>query len=296
MILCGMCLRSCWGRSHEAWTRPTERGSRHACSMAGCLIFLISAGTFLLCRRTNVCALTCVRSFWMERAIPSSQIPERETNRTAVISAILHAAFFIASLMIIPILAPSARIPNPFGPDEPSRRFFLENSSLIRLSDWLQLVSALCLVVLGCVWRRSYRESDKAQRATRFAVIGSAGSAVFLSLAAITSWALASPEAVDPGSAFRTLQFLPFLFGGPAWAAFFAMFMLGVTQASSGLLSKWMLWSGYGLTTTSVIATLVLITLAAAPFLPLTRFLGFVWLIAATILLNRAGRAQVSYR
>lgn len=222
----------------------------------------------------------------MEPATLRVESSERDTNRTAVVLALLHAILFLASLVIIPILAPSARIPNPFGPDEPSRRFFIENAAAIRLSDWLQLASAGCLAALGCVWPRSVQESRQTRRTTNLIAAGSIGSALFLALAAFTSWSLASPGTLDPGSSFRALQFLPFLFGGPGWAAFFALFLFGITQASAGRLPRWMLWLGYGLSVTSALATLVLLTLAAAPFLPLTRFLAFLWLIAA-VLWNR---------
>ena len=218
----------------------------------------------------------------------------RETNRAAIVLAVLHAGFFIVSLVLIPVLAPSAKIPNPFGPDESSRRFFLENAVAIRWSDWLQLASAVCLAALGCVWPRSVQDSHQSRGATNLMMAGSLGSAVLLALAAFTSWSLASPGAVDPGSAFRNLQFLPFLLGGPGWAAFFTLFLLGAARSSARGIPRWMQWSGYGLSLTASLSTLVLITLGAAPFLPLTRFIGFLWLIGAAALLSRARRSAGS--
>lgn len=154
----------------------------------------------------------------------------------------------------------------------------------------LQLASAVCLAALGSVWHRRPEESYSAHRAVNFTIAGSLCSAVLLALAAITSWSLASPGVVGPGSAFRTLQFLPFLFGGPGWAAFFALFMLGVSRATANRVPKWIEWPGYGLSITSAFATFALITLAAAPFLPLTRFRAFLWLIAAAVFMNRSSK------
>lgn len=224
----------------------------------------------------------------MEHTALHTSNPSRETNRTAVVFAVLHAAFFIASLAVIPVLAPSARIPNPFGPDEPSRRFFLDNAFAIRWSDWLQLASAVCLAALGCVWFEPHQQSECSTHSNRNLIVaGSLSSAAFLMLSAITSWALASPGTTDPGAAFRSLQFLPFLFGGPGWSAFFALFLFGASRSGVGHLPRWMVRTGYGLSVTAVLATLVLIALTAAPFLPLTRFLSFVWLIVATTLLRK---------
>jgi hypothetical protein len=219
-----------------------------------------------------------------------SQVSEYESNRPAVVFGIMHAVLFIASLIVIPALAPSARIPNPFGPDEPSRHFFLENAAVIRLSDWLQLASAMCLALLGCVWSKPQQLSASTHTTRSLIFGGSLGSAALLTLAAVTSWSLASPGGADPGAAFHALQFLPFLLGGPGWAAFFAVFMLGVSRASVGRIPSWLVWTGYGLSITSALATMVLITLAAAPFLPLTRFIGFLWLITAATLLSSASK------
>ena len=97
------------------------------------------------------------------------------------------------------------------------------------------------------------------------------------------AWALASPGAVEPGSAFRTLQFLPFLMGGPGWAGFFALLMAGAALGGSGELPRWAVWIGYFLALISALATLVLLTIDAAPCLPVARFLGFVWLIYAAV-------------
>jgi hypothetical protein len=118
---------------------------------------------------------------------------------------------------------------------------------------------------------------------------GSIGAASLLSLGALFSWALASPRAVDPGSAFRTLQFLPFLLGGPGWAGFFALFLIGVARNRAISMPRWARWIGYSLSLTSGLATLVLITISAAPLLPISRFLGFIWLILITSLLFRKG-------
>ncbi|MBE7159087.1 MAG: hypothetical protein INR62_11770 [Rhodospirillales bacterium] len=220
----------------------------------------------------------------MAEQLVQSRVDAAEPTRVPLVLAILHAVFFLGSLVVVPVLAPSASIPNPFGPDEPSRRFFLENASTIRLSDWLQLASAVCLAALACAWPRSLQGSGTSHKAGHLTLAGGLGAAVLLALAAGTSWSLASPGSADPGPAFRVLQFLPFLLGGPGWAAFFALFMVGAAQSSAGRIPRWMLWSGYGLVLTSGLATLVLLTLAAAPLLPVTRFLGFLWLIAAALL------------
>ena len=108
-----------------------------------------------------------------------------------------------------------------------------------------------------------------------------------LALAALSSWALASPGAIDPGMAFRALQFMPFLLGGPGWAGFFALFLAGVTMGAKDFMPRWTLWSGYFLSFVPAFATLVLVTIGAAVCLPVARFLGFMWLIVVGVYIDR---------
>lgn len=210
-------------------------------------------------------------------------------TRIAVLFAVLYAAFLIASLVVVPILAPGAKIPNPFGSDDASRTFFLNNSGAIRVSDFLQLASAVCLAALGATISTAYTPSTRTgtSMAAGLTLLGSIAAAVLLAIAALCSWALASPGAVDLGSAFRTLQFLPFLMGGPGWAGFFALMLAGVALGGIGALPRWVVWAGYFLSVVSAVATLVMLTINAAVCLPIARFLGFVWLILAAMYLTR---------
>ena len=210
----------------------------------------------------------------------------REGSRAAVVFSVLYAVTCIASLFSVPIMAPGARIPNPFGPDDLSRTFYLHSAEAVRMTAFLQLLSALCLAALAAVI--SGTQKNRASSASSaLTMLGGGGGGVLLALTALCSWAIASPGAVDPGAAFRTLQFLPFLFGGPGWAGFFCLFMAGVVMGGSGVLPRWLSSSGYFLSAVSGLAMLTLLTIGAAVCLPIARFLGFLWLIAATTVLAR---------
>lgn len=207
--------------------------------------------------------------------------------RFAVLFAVLYCVFFIASLIAVPALAPGARIPNPFGPNGPSLAFLLQASSAIRVSAFLQILSACSLAALTATLARIGKSLRPTSAASTFTLVGGVGSALLLALTALFSWALACPGCVDPGPAFRSMQFVPFLLGGPGWAGFFAIFLAGVSALGAGKLPRWVTGFGYFLAIVSALATLVLITIFASPCLPIARFLGFLWLILVAILLLR---------
>ena len=54
--------------------------------------------------------------------------------------ALLHVLLFVASMVVIPVLAPGAKIPNRFGPESASRDFFLNHGNAIRVSAFLSAV------------------------------------------------------------------------------------------------------------------------------------------------------------
>jgi len=207
-------------------------------------------------------------------------------RKILIVFAALHFAFFFASLIAIPILAPGSRIPNPFGSDAQMRTFFLTAASAIRLSDFLQFASALCLAVLSALLSDVFASANR-RLSSRLILAGGLGAAIVLSLSALFSWTIVSPGTTDLGPALHAFQFLPFLFGGPGWAGFFAIFLAGLSIGTRGVLPRWLTGTGLFLCCVSALATPVLLTILVSPSLPIARFLGFIWLIIATIYLAR---------
>jgi hypothetical protein len=195
-----------------------------------------------------------------------------------IVAAVSHFAFFLASILAIPLLARGSRIPNPFGLDADTRAFLHTAAAAVRVADFLQLASALCLAVLGALLAERLR-STRTYPSPSLTLIGSLGAAAMLSVSALTSWAMAAPGTTDWGLSFHSLQFLPFLFGGPGWAGFFAIFLASASAGATGHVPGWMTASGYALASVSALATVTLLTIFASPCLPIARFLGFVWLI-----------------
>jgi len=65
---------------------------------------------------------------------------------------------------------------------------------------------------------------------------------------------------------------------------------VSVSAGLSGLLPRWTLWFGLAIAAAGELSSLSLLFAPAALLLPLTRFPGLVWLIAAGFLLPRAAK------
>ncbi|MFC5862505.1 hypothetical protein ACFPT7_09410 [Acidicapsa dinghuensis] len=217
--------------------------------------------------------------------------PAKRPAKTLIILASLHFLFFFASLIAIPILAPGSRIPNPFDNNAEMHTFFQTASAAIRVSDFLQLASALCLAALSPLLSDVFAQSDR-RSSSWLTLAGGLGAAIMLALSALFSWSIVSPGATDLGPALHSFQFIPFLLGGPAWAGFFALFLAGISIGAHNLLPRSLQRAGLFLSFVSALATPVLLSIIFAPCLPIARFLGFIWLIAVSIyLVRRPARA-----
>jgi hypothetical protein len=79
------------------------------------------------------------------------------------------------------------------------------------------------------------------------------------------------------------LHFFSFLFGGTGFAFTFGLLVAGVSVTSyfTRLLPRWVIWFGLFIAAAGELSTLSLVSYYATIFIPITRFGGFVWLIAA---------------
>jgi len=90
----------------------------------------------------------------------------------------------------------------------------------------------------------------------------------------------------------RGLYYLQFGFGGPGYTVPFGLLLGGVSiTASFGkLLPKWIIVRGPLLAITAELSWMKLVIPKPITLIPLTRFVGFIWLIAAGFCLPKSNR------
>ena len=96
----------------------------------------------------------------------------------------------------------------------------------------------------------------------------------------------------------RALTTLAFAAGGPGFVPFFALLVAGVAVPGLllGALPRVWAWVGLVIAAVGMLGFLSLLTPALYPLLPVTRFGGLIWLVAASVLLptSRPRRAVKS--
>ena len=95
----------------------------------------------------------------------------------------------------------------------------------------------------------------------------------------------------------KTAFFLSFLFGGVAYAVGFGLLAAGVSVTSyfTRLLPGWLVVLGMVVALAGELSSLSLVTYPANYLIPVTRYVGFIWMLAVAISLSRnPQKAQVT--
>jgi hypothetical protein len=158
--------------------------------------------------------------------------------------------------------------------------YMRDGASRMEQSAGLQILSAVALLwftaTLAGHLRRTGRPSPD------LALVGGSTAAVTLMASAGATVALGSTDLVTDDASAQLLYQLSFWLGGPIHVAGLGMLILA---AAHGLdLPKWLGVAGLVIGAAGVVASLSPIVPALVLFTPIGRFLGFFWLIAATVI------------
>jgi hypothetical protein len=124
---------------------------------------------------------------------------------------------------------------------------------------------------------------------THITLFGGFAAAVALAVSALCSWVLSVPEVNSSLATLRLMHFLSFLAGGVAFAVGFGLLAAGVSVTSffARLLPRWLVWFGLLIALAGELSSISLVAYPMAFALPVTRFGGFVWLIAVGALMPK---------
>lgn len=127
---------------------------------------------------------------------------------------------------------------------------------------------------------------------TNIALLGGMIATIALLLSGTAGWMLSVPEVAASASVVKAINFLNFLLGGVVYAVGFGLLAAGVSVTSHfmRLLPRWLVALGMFLAATGELSWLSLIAYPANFFIPITRFVGFVWMLAVAAALTRSRR------
>jgi hypothetical protein len=214
------------------------------------------------------------------------------------IVATVFVLLFMAGLYPVTVFNGIPRFP---GPDEPIgviAAFFTQRPSAVLLCAALQFGAAVPLGIFTASAVSRLRLLGVRAAGTDIALFGGFLTAFNMMASASVLWATTYPEVARSEAVLQFAYRISFALGGPGFSVPFGLLIAGiaVTAGFARLLPKWLVISGLIIAAIGVLSWFDILAPEALPLIPLTRFPGFLWVIAAGFLLpgaiERSGTRQ----
>jgi hypothetical protein len=195
-----------------------------------------------------------------------------------IVPAVAFTALTIAGI------ATAAGVPRPDAPGSEVIAYLQDHASTMRLSAFLALGAAVPLAIWSAAAYRRLRALGITAPGSAIALAGGVLASGFGALSGLIGWV--ASRTADSAPLASALRDLAFVTGGPGFVAFFGLLLAGVSVPMLLLrMSRPVAIAGLVLALIAELSTLTLLTLDAAPTLPIARFGGMIWLIAVGLLL-----------
>ncbi|MFH5878734.1 hypothetical protein [Arthrobacter sp. NA-172] len=229
-------------------------------------------------------------------SIPAEGRPARSGGPHPGILATVSFGIFLVSLITSAVLTGGQTFVSPFSPTGQVAAFFQQNVNAIRVTAMLQFGSAVPLgIYAATVYARQLRLGVRVP-GPAIGLFGGASAAFFLMLSASVTWLLSRPEITTDVTLTHALAFLAFITGGVGFVVGIGLLVAGIAVPALILrfVPRWLAWTGLVI---AALSELSFLSMAIEPLqflLPIGRFGGLVWLVAAGFLLprNRAAANQ----
>jgi hypothetical protein len=209
-----------------------------------------------------------------------------------ILLVIVHIVIFVSNIVVAAALRHGAPYVNPFAPARAVSAFFVENPTAVRVGNFLLFGSAVPFGIFAVTLVSRLRFLGVRASGTNIALLGGITAANALMLSGALGWVLSLTEIAVQAPVAKTAFFLSFLFGGVAYAVGFGLLAAGVSVTSyfTRVLPRWLVVLGMIVALAGELSSLSLVTYPANFLIPLTRYVGFIWMIAVAISLTRNQR------
>jgi hypothetical protein len=195
----------------------------------------------------------------------------------------VFTALFIAGLLPVTLLTGDSHFPAPQQSPEEVIAYFRENAERVRWCAFLQFGSAVPLGIFTATMVSRLRFHGIRAAGPTIALLGGFLATLSVIVSSLVVWVLSQPGIAAASELTRALHYFAFAMGGPGYSVPFGLLVAGVSVSAgfAKLLPRWLVVFGLGLAAAGELSALDLVVPGALFLIPLTRFPGFVWLVAA---------------
>jgi hypothetical protein len=208
--------------------------------------------------------------------------PERHASPHLGALAIVFTILFCAGLYPVTALGGLQHFPRPWEPAQTIDAFFLLRPKAVLLCAFLQFGSAIPLGIFTATVVSRLRFLGVKAAGAHIALFGGFAAAFATASAAIVLWTMTRPGIALDVTLTQALYFLGFGLDGPGYSVPLGLLMAGVSIPALGyrLVPRWISILGLLLAVCGELSWLNLEFPGAVFLIPLTRFPGFIWMIA----------------
>ena len=195
----------------------------------------------------------------------------------------------MAGLVAAATLRHGAPYVTPFASAEELRSFLALSPTAVRVSNFFLFGSAVPFGIFAVTTVSRLRFMGVRAAGTNIALLGGLIATIALILSGSVGWILSVPDVSASAPVVKAIVFLNFLFGGVVFAVGFGLLAAGVSVTSyfMRLLPRWMVVLGMLVAIAGELSSFSLIAFPANFFIPVTRYLGFIWMVSVAVALTR---------
>jgi hypothetical protein len=219
--------------------------------------------------------------------MPSSELstPRRVHHQGPPLGivATVFVLLFLAGLYPVTAFGGKPFFPGPGESPEVIAAFFLARPSAVLLCAALQFGAAIPLGILTATVVSQLRFLGVRAAGVHIALFGGFATAFTMLVTSSVLWTMSSPGIAQDSTLLLALYRFSFALGGPGFSVPFGLLIAGVsvTAGFSKLLPKWLVIAGLVIAVIGELSWLDILFPKALLLIPLTRFPGYLWLIAA---------------
>jgi hypothetical protein len=215
--------------------------------------------------------------------------PARFRGPHSGIVAAVFVLLFLAGLAPVTALGGMPYFPGPTASVNEMVAFFSQRQGGILLCAFLQFGSAVPLGIFTMSMVARLKFLGVRAAGADMAIFGGLATAMSVVISSCVLWAMTYPGIPQEAALLQALYRVSFGLGGPGYSVFFGILAAGisVTAGLYKLLPKWIVILGLIVAVAGELSWFEVLNVKFLPLIPLTRFPGFVWMIAAGFSLSK---------
>lgn len=231
----------------------------------------------------------------MAQPAPVAQGPRHPSPPLGVL-AIVYSVLFLAGLYPVTVIAGAPSFPSPGAPPDAIVAFFRARPDAVLLCAFFHFGAAIVLGIFTATAVSRLQFLGVRAAGAFIGLFGGFAAAFTIAASSATLWAMAHPGVAQDAALTQALYWLMSAFGGSGFAMPFGLLMAGISIPSLfyKLLPKWIAILGIALAVCGELSWFNLISGRALFLVPLTRFPGMVWMIAAGFALPRSASRHLA--